>query len=601
VESHQERHTLYGRGRPLRQVRQPQGGAHTRWWAWWFWGVVVVLVTMGVASEAQERLGVDPLERSGPPPLQLPPAQPPPPPQPILPPLPAEPPAGAPQLPQVRVFVRVIRITGSTVFSAEDLAKMTAPYVNQELTTEDLEDLRLALTRLYINAGYINSGAVIPDQTVQDGVITMQIIEGELSAIEITGNRWFRTNYLRQRLTLDLEPPLNIASLQQRLQFLQQDSRIARLDAELAPGVQRGESILRLRVEETNPFKVELTFNNYQSPTVGAEHGLVTLTHQNLTGHGDVMSVTYGRSQGIDPQLDASYTLPLTARDLTLNLQYRRFDFTVIEEPFAPLDVQSRSEVFSVTLRQPFYRTLRREFAVSLTAEHLYNATFLLGERFQFSPGATRGQSTVSAIRGTLEWTDRTAEQVLALRSRFSGGVDALGATIHDTDDVPDGRFVAWLGQFQLARRLSDWGLQGLARLDVQLASAPLLPLEQIAVGGRYSVRGYRENQLVRDNAVIGSVEARVPVVRSVSWADVVELASFVDAGTGWNTRLATPDPRTLYSIGLGVRWALTLTRPLPLRSEFELYWGVPLKHVKTQGGNLQDHGLHLQFVVTAF
>lgn len=33
----------------------------------------------------------------------------------------------------------------------------------------------------------------------------------------------------------------------------------------------------------------------------------------------------------------------------------------------------------------------------------------------------------------------------------------------------------------------------------------------------------------------------------------------------------------------------------------FELYWGVPLKHVRTQGGNLQDHGLHLQFVVTAF
>ena len=101
--------------------------------------------------------------------------------------------------------------------------------------------MRLALTRLYIDAGYINSGAVIPDQTVRDGVITMQIIEGELTAIDITGNRWFRTNYLRQRLALDLASPLNIASLQQRLQFLQQDARIARLDAELAPGVQRGE------------------------------------------------------------------------------------------------------------------------------------------------------------------------------------------------------------------------------------------------------------------------------------------------------------------------------------------------------------------------
>jgi hemolysin activation/secretion protein len=601
MENHQERHTLYGRGRLSRPVCQPQQRARPRWWPWSYWGAVLVLVAMCAGGEGQVRPGFDPLGRPGPPPLPLPPAEPPPAlPQPILPPLPEAPPAGAPSFPQMRVFVRAIRVTGSTVFSQEDLTQITAPYVNRELTTEDLEALRLALTRLYIDAGYINSGAVLPDQTVRDGVITMQIIEGELSAIDITGNRWFRTNYLRQRLTLDLESPLNLAPLQQRLQFLQQDARIARLDAELAPGVQRGESVLRLRIEEVNPFKVDLAFNNYQSPTVGAEIGLVTLTHQNLTGHGDILSMTYGRSQGIDIQVDASYTLPLTARDLTLILEYRRNDFTVIEEPFVPLDVQSDSETFSVTLRQPFYRTLRQEFAVALTAEHLYNATFLLGEPFQFAPGANRGQSTVTALRMALEWADRTADQALALRARFSVGIDALGATINN-GGVPDGRFVAWLGQVRVLRRLTDWGLQGLARLDVQLASAPLLPLEQIAVGGRYSVRGYRENQLVRDNAVIGSLEARVPVVRNVAWADVVELASFVDVGTAWNTQLITLEPRTLYSIGLGVRWALTLAKPLPLRSEFELYWGVPLKHVKTQGGNLQDHGLHLQFVVTAF
>ena len=566
------------------------------------WGLVVVLVILRAGSEAQERLGIDPLGRTGPPPLQLPPAQPPPPlPQPMLPPLPAEPPADAPPFPQLRVFVQAIQITGSTVFSQEALAKVTASYVNRELTTEDLEALRLALTYLYINAGYINSGAVIPDQTVRDGVILIQIIEGELTAIEITGHRWFQTTYLRQRLALNLEPPLNIAPVQQRLQFLQLDPRITRLDAELVPGVQRGESILRVRVEESNPFKVELAFNNYQSPSVGAEIGLVTLAHQNLTGHGDVLSMTYGRSQGIDLQVDASYTLPLTARDLAVNLRYRRNDFAVIEEPFASLDVQSNSEVFGVTVRQPFARTLRREFAVALTAEHLYNATFLLGERFSFSPGIERGQSTVTALRVALEWTSRTADQALALRSRVSVGVDALGATIHDADDLPDGRFVAWLGQFQWARRLTDWACRGSCGWMCNSPSAPLLPLEQIVVGGRYSVRGYRENQLVRDNAVIGSVEARVPVVRNVSWADAVELASFIDVGTAWNTKLATPDPRTLSSIGLGVRWALTLATPLPLRSEFELYWGVPLKHIKTPGGNLQDHGLHLQCVVTAF
>jgi POTRA domain, ShlB-type len=116
-------------GRWWRRVRQPQRGARPRWWPWWYGGAVLVLATMYAGGEAQERPGVDPLGRSGPPPL----------PQPILLPLPAEPPTGAPSFPQVHFFVRAIRVTGSTVFSQENLAQITALYVNRELTTEDLE------------------------------------------------------------------------------------------------------------------------------------------------------------------------------------------------------------------------------------------------------------------------------------------------------------------------------------------------------------------------------------------------------------------------------------------------------------------------------
>src|SRR5262249_24608623 len=228
----------------------------------------------------------------------------------LLPPPPPAPPAEPKRLPQqVRVFVRQIRVVGTTVFPPEKLQEVTQRYVNRELATEDLEALRLELTHLYIDAGYINSGAIIPDQTVSEGVITLQIIEGELSNIEVSGTRWFRDSYIRKRIALGAGPPLNIGALQERLQFLQQDERIARLAAELRPGVQRGESTLAVQVEETNPFKVELAFNNYQSPTIGAERGLITVTHQNITGHGDPLSVTYGYSKGVPLQIDASYAI----------------------------------------------------------------------------------------------------------------------------------------------------------------------------------------------------------------------------------------------------------------------------------------------------
>jgi hemolysin activation/secretion protein len=486
------------------------------------------------------------------------------------------------------------------VFSAQDLAAVTAPYVQRELTSEDLEALRLALTRRYVQAGYVNSGAVLPDQTVSEGVITYQIIEGELSEVTVEGHRWFREGYLRPRLALDVTRPLHIGAVQERLQRLQQDERIARLDAELRPGVARGESVLHVRVEERPPVFVALEVNNYQSPSVGAEQGLATVAHRNLTGSGDVLSVTYGRSSGLNPQIDAGYTLPLTPRETTLGLRYRRNASSVVQAEFEPLDIESRSEIFTLSLRRPVYRTLRRELALSLTAERLQSQTSLLGFPFSFAPGAHNGVATDTALRLAAEWLDRTPTRVTAARSRVSVGVDALGAT-SNPGDLPDGQFFAWLGQFQWARRLTAWDLEALARVDVQLAADPLLPLEQVGVGGRYSVRGYRENQLVRDNALIASLEARLPLVRRRRWADYVQLVPFADVGTSWNRQFPTPDPTTLASVGLGVRWAATVGTVVPIRPYAEVFWGQKLIHVATDGGDLQDRGIHFQVGLSAF
>jgi len=543
----------------------------------------------------------DPTGRSGDRPglLQEEPRPAPPPGQ-ILPPLPPPPPREFQLLPRVRAFVREIRVVGSTVFTADELAKVTAPYVNRELTAEDLEALRVALTLLYVNAGYVNSGAVLPDQDVTEGVVTFQIIEGGLTDIAVEGNRWFRAGYLRRRFSLAAGPPLNINALQRQLQLLLEDQRIRRLNAELKPGLKPGESVLNVRVEDRIPFRLWLDLNNHQPPSVGAERGIVGVEHQNLTGNGDILTLRYGRSDGLDPLLDFRYVLPLTAWDTTLALQYRRNSFAVVEEPFTDLDIESESDIYTIALRQPVYRTLNSQVALELIGERLSNETSLLGEPFTLSPGAHRGKSVVTAVRFAQEAVYRTQNQVIAGRSRFSVGVDALGATIN-TGDQPDGKFFAWLGQFQWVRRLGILDSQAIFRSDLQVAADPLLALEQIALGGRFSVRGYRENTLLRDSAFLASLEIRVPVIRGQRWADFVELAPFADYGRGWNRKGPTPDPQDLSSVGIGLRWAATITWPVPIRPQLEVYWGHALRNIKTQGGDLQDKGLHLQFVITVF
>jgi len=515
-----------------------------------------------------------------------------------LPPVPLAP-KGEP-FPAVRVMVREIRITGSTVFSAEELANVTAPYLNRELTSEDLESLRVALTLLYVNKGYVTSGAILPDQSVADGVVRYQIVEGGLTGIEVEGNRWFRSSYLQRRFNLDAGPPLNVNALQQRLQLLLEDPRIQRLNAELRPGVNRGEGILDVRVEERTPYKLSLEYNNYQSPSVGEHRGLVTLTHQNLTGNGDVAMAQYGRSKGLDPLLDFKYSLPLTAYDTTLSYEFRKNTLSVIEQPFQNLNINSKSHVYTLTLRQPVYRTLNSEIALELSGERLSNKTTLLDEPFSLEPGARNGRSVVATLRTAQEWVYRTQNQVIAARSRFSFGLDALDATVNK-NGLPDGKFFAWSGQFQWVRRLGVWDSYFIFKSDVQLSNDPLLSLEQISIGGRHSVRGYRENTMLRDRALITSVESRLPLIQNSFGFDYVELAQFIDFGRGWNKERQTPKPQDLASVGVGVRWALTAFGPAALRPQFEFYWGHRLRPVDSSGGRLQDHGIHMQFILGMF
>ena len=459
----------------------------------------------------------------------------------------------------------------------------------------------MALTLLYVNNGYVNSGAILPDQKVTEGVVTYQIIEGELTAVDVQGNRWFRSSYFQKRFSLDAGPPLNVNLLQRRLQLLLEDPRIQRLNAELKPGLKRGEGILDVRVEERTPYRLLSEYNNYQSPSVGENRGLVTLWHENLTGNGDVLMGQYGRSKGLDPLLDFKYSSPINAYDTTVQLRVsRETRWPWSKQPFQEIDVNSKSDIYTLRLRQPVYRTLNSDFSLELIGERLWLQTSVLGEPFSLEPGAQHGRSVVAALRTVQEFVYRTQYQVIAARSRFSLGLNALGATINK-NGLPDGIFFAWLGQFQWVQRLGFLDTYLIFRSSFQVSDNPLLSLEQISVGGRYSVRGYRENTLLTDQAVLSSLEMRVPVFRNTRWADYLEFAPFVDFGRGWNKGRPTPQPQYIYSVGTGLRWALTFLRPVPIRPQFEVYWGYRLKKVFNPHDSLQDHGIQLQFGIGIF
>lgn len=505
-------------------------------------------------------------------------------------------PTAAPASPGVarRVLIRGVHVTGSTVFSETDLAPLTDPYRDRYVNAEDLEALRQALTQFYIDRGYINSGAVIPDQRVTDGLVEMRIVEGRLTEIGVTGTDWLEPGFLADRLALSAGPPLNVNELTERLQILLQHPSVERINAQIEPGDRPGEARLHTVVDEAPPYRFSIGTDTDLSPSLGEARGFVRGQLFSPLGRGDVLTAEVALAEGLEDYF-IDYAMPLTAHDLTFNVYYERTDSEVVEEPLSELALEGESWTLAFRLSQPVYRTARDQLTLAAGMDLRESRSYLLGVGFPLASGIEDdGRSRVTVLRFIQDWLGRSEQQVLAARSTFSLGIDAFDATINP-GDIPDGQFFAWLGQLQWARRLGETGNQLVFRLQGQLTSDPLLPLEQYPVGGLWSVRGYRTNQLVRDQGFASSLELRIPVLSREDGAPLLQVVPFVDAGGAWfKGDGETPDPKTITSAGLGLRFD-------PHRQvHAELYWGNAFQGDELIGpdDSIQDAGW--SFLLTA-
>jgi hemolysin activation/secretion protein len=149
----------------------------------------------------------------------------------------------------------------------------------------------------------------------------------------------------------------------------------------------------------------------------------------------------------------------------------------------------------------------------------------------------------------------------------------------------------------QLAQRV-DWrDSQLVLRSAVQLAPEPLLALEKFAVGGHVTVRGYRENTFVRDNALIATAEMRIPAFLDEDGVRYINLdiVPFLDYGVAWNsgTGSQASDKDDIASIGLGLRW-----EPNP-GLFIQADYGHALTTTQTPTETLQDRGFQFQINYT--
>lgn len=487
-----------------------------------------------------------------------------------------------------KIIVKEFKFLNHTVFSTQELVEATQNLLGKPISFAELLQVETIITQLYTEAGYVNSGAYLAsDQSFapDSAIVQIQIVEGGLESVEITGTNQLRANYILDRLPAAKVTPLNQKKLLEDLQLLQLNPLIKNISAQLASGSRPEASSLEINITEADTFSMEIFLDNARSPSVGSFRRGVKVQENNFLGFGDRLMLTYTNTDGSNAG-DVSYSFPLNRKNGSLNFAAGINDTEVVESPFDDLNIVGNSYYLDFTFSQPIIFKPTQELAFGITFSYQHSQTELLGDNFPFSPNEnSRGEANISALRFFQEFIQRNPMDLLALRSQFSLGVDVFGATIDDDD--PDTRFIAWRGQAQYVKLLAPATIL-ILRSELQFANDSLLAQERFSLGGLNSVRGYRQNFLLTDSGIFASAEVKLPLASFANNEGILQFIPFIDFGTAWNIDSEINiDSDTLVAVGIGLQ--------LDLNDVFNarIDWGIPLIEVDSEPDTLQENGIY--------
>ena len=477
------------------------------------------------------------------------------------------------------------------------------------------------INRAFLTAGFVNSGLIVSRQTSLGGVLDLNLIYGRLTApgaetLPVTvewqgrGSRGLTPAYIRNRLASAVEQPVNATRIERDFRLLAQDPAIRTVSADLRPGSRPGQASLHLIILPQDPFDVYFTAANNRSPSVGGERAAAGGYLRNFVTAGDIFSWEAGRTGGLTDST-AAFVTPFLQRRTFLSIRGSLNNAAVVDEALTALDIRSRDRAAEAGIT---HRLIERpltpsttpgrwspagELSVGLLLAHRQSRSFLRGQPFSFSPGSIDGRSQYTALRFVADAVTRSVNEVLALSLTGTLGLDGTrsGDAMIPT---PGRRFKSLLASLNYARRLNENGLEVRARLTGQIASSVLYSGERLAVGGESTVRGYRENLLLADEGIVGSVEILQPFSLTGGRRNAIGLdpgaftvGAFADAAKVGNVDATQPRQRELYSLGAALAWN-------PSEAIFaRISYAHALNHIRQTGTrDIQDRGFHFQLTL---
>ncbi len=413
----------------------------------------------------------------------------------------AAPPPGAAN---VYIVIRDVQISGSTVYSRDELAQYYAEFVGRRVPLTAVYEIAKRITDRYGADGYVLSRANLLSQTLDPAgaVVQLRVVEGYVDKviwpIELS-KYWNLFSEYAAKITA--ERPSNLFTIQRYL-LLAGDLPGLRLKNRLVPSkTHPGAATLIVEATE-KPVDAMARIDNLGNSARGPLQFLGSASFKNPFRIHDAWTFTYaGTYQTKELQyVSGNYRQVLNSEGLSFYTfgAYGWGRPGVIE--LEAINYRTKSLVFETGLTQPFVRS--RERNVSLTA--LY---FQSDDQSDLIYAPTNPLPTFDRLRGfrlrlEADWVDPWSG-VNQFYGVFSQGIHGLGST--NNDDIFASRFYGRVDftkfEATYARLQSLGGGYSLfvAALG-QYAGTPLLYPEVCGYGGRVFGRAYDPSQLIGDH-----------------------------------------------------------------------------------------------------
>ena len=478
------------------------------------------------------------------------------------------------------------QIEGNTLLPEAEVQAAVAPMLGAKRVYGDIQKALEALERAYRAAGFSTVQVYVPEQELTSGVVRLEVTEGVIGKVIISGNQHFDTNNIRASLpALQEGRAPNLRQMSEDIQ-LSNESPAKQLEVTLGVSEEEGKVDAKVMVAEENPQRVFATLDSTGTAATGRSRMGVAYQNANLFNRDHTLTLAYTSSPdapaGVKVDIfSLGYRVPFYGLGDSLDFIWGKSGVnTPSSSPSvggSQLGIVGKGDVFG--LRWNHYFTRRGEYSSKLIfgADYKFinSSCTVAGAPLGIDPPAPANASCVPYTTRPLSLT--YSGQRLSPGRMFDYNIGiahnlALGTRYTNTDGAVD-RYsflsgnrttrddfnIIRMGGSYLTAFPDDWQLRLAA--NGQYAGNPLVLAEQIGLAGSTAVRGFNERAVSADSGYVVNAEIYTPELAKASGSRAsLRLLTFVDVAYGYNHNVSSGSPPanvSIASVGGGLRYSL--------------------------------------------